>query len=124
MHAMGSGARKPSGEDRGQIGIMLPKAVQHRASGNVLKRCLKVQRDQNTGMVRLRKALYGFNHLVGSVLATHAVLEWAGCCNNGEALGCNDGFERKSPWKGHHEEGSVSSRRLGEWRDLTSMQVL
>ena len=82
MHAVRSGARVLSGEDRGQIRFVLSKAVQHGASGYVLKSCLQVQRDQNVGLVRLRKVLYGFNRLIGSILATHAVLEWACCSYN------------------------------------------
>ena len=79
VHALGSGACVPSGEDRGQIGVVLSEAVQHVASGDIPKGCLQVQRDQDTGLVRLRKVLYEFDQLVGAVLAAHSVLEWAGC---------------------------------------------
>ena len=76
-HALGSGAGVPSGEDRGQVRIVLSEAEQHRASGYVPKSSLQVKGDKNTGLVRLRKVLDGPDHLVGSILATHAVLEWA-----------------------------------------------
>ena len=36
VHAVSSGACVPSGEDRGQIRIVLSEAVQHGASGYVL----------------------------------------------------------------------------------------
>ena len=67
-----------AGEDRSQVGIMLSKAVHHGASGYILKCCLEVKGDQNSGSVRFSKVLDRLDHFVCSVLATHAVL----CCRD------------------------------------------
>ena len=74
VHAVCSGARVPSGEDRGQVRVMLPETVQHVASGHLLEGCLQVKSDQDSGLVRFGEVLDGFDHLVGSVLAADAVL--------------------------------------------------
>ena len=73
VHAVRSGARVPSGEDRGQIRIVLPDTVQPGASEYVVKGCIQVQSNKNAGLVRFRKVLDGFDHLVGSILGPRRV---------------------------------------------------
>ena len=50
VHAVCSGARIPSGEDRGQIKVVLSDAVQHVASGHVLEGCLEAKGEQDSGL--------------------------------------------------------------------------
>ena len=92
------------------------QAVKHGSSADVLEGGLEVESCQEAGWVRFGEVLDGFEHLVGSVLASHAVLKRTRRCHDGWLLCGDDSFENESAQERHEEwpRGGASARRC--WR--------